>query len=127
VTPARWPPVVRTWLGPLALAGVLASAGWLLALWLPFHLAEPGDLAYVQSLREQARTDPDVQKVLLPETDRQTKMLVLRRMVYPRLGLALAISAGLLFAWIRWLRPDEGAAAGLPAALRPAPVSARIR
>src|SRR3990172_9491826 len=114
---ARGVPIVRTWLGPAALAVVLVSAGWLLALWVPFHLAEPQDLAFVQSLREQARTDPDVQKVLLPETDRQTKMLVLRRTVYPRLGLVLAISVGVLLAWIRWLRPDQGTSTA-PAALR---------
>ena len=117
MTGTRWTPFARTWIGPVALLGIALSAGWLLAMWVPTRLDEPRQLAFVESLRRQARTDPDVQKALLSETDRQTKALVLRRTRYPRLGWLLVLSAGAFVAWARWLRPDQGAGAGAPAAV----------
>jgi len=112
---ARLAPIARTWLGLVALLSVAVSVGWLLALWVPTRLAEPGRLAFVESLREQARTDADVQKILQPETERQTQALLLQRTQYSRLGLFLIISAGTFVAWARWLRPDQGTGVGAPA------------
>lgn len=105
----------RTWLGLATLLVVAVSAGRLLAVWIPAYLGEPAHLAYVESLREKARTDPEVQKILQAETDRETKALALRRAVYTRVGLVFVISAGIFVAWIRWLRPAPGAGAGAPA------------
>jgi hypothetical protein len=72
------------------------------------------ETALADSLREKAKTDAEIQKVLQPELDRQQKAAVARRRVYDRGGLTLLISAALLTAWLRWFRPKQGCGAGAP-------------
>ncbi len=103
---------LRTWIGILSLSVALAAALWLLAVYVQAVRITPVDKARVDSLKEKAKTDAEVQKTLQPELDRQHESLVTRRNAYRRSGLLLLISAGIFLAWFKWLRPKNRAAAG---------------
>jgi ferredoxin len=113
--PRRWEAVARTWMGILAILIVLASSGWLLGTYLHARSVTPAETALVEALKEKAVNDAEVQKILQPELDRQAKAVASRRFVYDRGGIILLISAGLLVIWLHWLRPRQGAGAGVPA------------
>jgi len=113
--PRRWEAVARTWTGILALLIVLASSGWLLGIYLHARSVTPAETALVEALKEKAVNDAEVQKILQPELDRQAKAVAARRLIYDRGGIILLISAGLLVIWLHWLRPRQGAGAGVPA------------
>jgi len=113
--PRRWEAIARTWTGIAAglLVGIFGI--WLLATYAHSRRAVREETALADSLREKAKTDAEIQKILQPELDRQYKAAVARRRVYDRGGLVFLISAALLTAWLRWLRPKQGRGAGVPA------------
>ncbi len=87
----------------------IAAAVWLVSEYLYARHVTPIEKARVEALKLKAKTDAEVQKVLKPEWDRQHEELVRRRNAYRCGGLALLVALGVFFAWIRWLRPAEGA------------------
>jgi hypothetical protein len=85
----------------------------------------------VDSLKEKAKEDAEIQKILQPELDRQHKAVVARRSIYGNGGSALLISTGILILWFTWLRPRQGGGAGVPMRFlkfleRPAEVKRRV-
>jgi len=123
--------IVRSWLGLAAGAVALAAAAWLVSEYLYARHVTPVEKARVEDLKQRARTDTEVQKVLKPEWDRQHEELVRRRNAYRYGGMALLVAIGVFFAWMRWLRPPDGQWLGVPPRLvrmlakardRPAPV-----
>ena len=105
MTSSRWIAAGKAWLGLAAAAVALASAGWLVSEYLYARYVTPIETARVADLREKARTDAEIQKVLKPEWDRQHEELVRRRLAYQVGGLTLLVALGVFFAWMRWLRP----------------------
>ena len=117
---------LRSWTGILAAFLAVASAAWLLSEYIHARRITPVDKAIVDSLKEKARTDAEVQKILQPEMDRQHESLVRRRNAYRRGGLLLLICAGISLAWFKWFRPKPAdkaasAAARHDAGGRPSP------
>jgi len=90
------------------------AAVTLLSAYIHARRVTPREKAMVDSLKEKARTDAEVQKVLQPELDRQHQVLVLRRKIYGGGGVALLLSSGMFLAWLKWFRPGKGEWAGLP-------------
>jgi NADH:ubiquinone oxidoreductase subunit F (NADH-binding)/NADH:ubiquinone oxidoreductase subunit E/Pyruvate/2-oxoacid:ferredoxin oxidoreductase delta subunit/(2Fe-2S) ferredoxin len=119
--------VARSWLGLAAAAVALVSAAWLLSEYLYARHITPLENARVAALKEQAKTDAEVQKVLKPEWDRQHEELVRRRSAYRVGGLTLLVAIGVFFAWMRWLRPAEGDWTGVPAGVARALAQSRER
>jgi polyferredoxin len=115
VSPRYWKAVLRTWTGLIAIAVLSTCAAWQLATYIHARRAYPAEKALVESLKEKARNDAEIQKILQPELDRQHKAAVARRMVYSRGGVILLISAVVFWAWFLWFRPGQGAGAGMPA------------
>ena len=112
--PGRWEAIGRTWTGIIAVLAMTLSAAWLLATYVQARKVMREDTVLVESLREKAKSDAEVQKVLQPELDRQHKASAARRQVYTRGGAVLLISAALWIGWLRWLRPKQGGGAGVP-------------
>ncbi len=110
----RWISIVRSWTGIVAAFIALVAALWLLSVYINARRIDPVDKALVESLKEKAKTDAEIQKILQPEFDRQHQVLVRRRKIYDWGGLALLVSGGILVAWLRWLRPEHGQWAGMP-------------
>jgi len=136
VTRARLVANGRAWLGPAAAALAITAAAWLVSEYIYARYVTPIETARVEDLKAQAKTDTEVQKVLVPEWDRQHASLVRRRAAYRIGGLALVAAIGVFFAWMRWLRPADGQWAGVPPALarvlskardRPAPAALQPR
>jgi hypothetical protein len=118
MTRDRLTAVARSWGGVAAAVIALCSAVWLTAEYAYAVRVEPAEKALVETLKEQARTDPAVhQKLLQPEFDRQRESLERRHSVYNRVGLVLVVSLGVWVAWFRWLRPKPGEWVGVPARL----------
>ena len=105
---------VRSWTGVLAALIVVASATWLVAEYVHARLVTPRETALVDALKLKARTDTEVQKVLLPEFDRQREALARRHRAYSWGGPLLLISLGVFLAWVKWLRPGRGEWVGVP-------------
>ncbi len=114
MTMRRLVAVGRSWLGIAAALVAILSSLWLVAEYSYARRAKPGDEALVASLKEKARTDTEIAKVLNPEFDRQHDELARRRNAYSLGRLALLISIGVFFAWMRWLRPAHGEWVGVP-------------
>lgn len=112
--PRHWEAVSRTWIGIAAGLIILLAGVWLLTTYVRANREVREGLALADSLREKAKTDAEVQKILQPELDRQHKAAMARRRIYDLGGLTLLISAALLIAWFRWLRPAQGRGAGVP-------------
>jgi NADH-quinone oxidoreductase subunit F len=104
-------------MGPVAAGLAVAAALCLLSFYIHARLVTPGEKALVDSLKLQAKTDAETQKVLQPEFDRQHQELVIRRYAYNWGGLLLLVSTGVFFAWFKWLRPPQGEWAGVPQGL----------
>ena len=102
----RW----RDWIGVTAACVALLSAVWLLSVYVHALRITPVDKALVDSLKEKARSDSEIQKLLQPELDRQHASLVRRRNAYSRGGLLLLISAGIFLAWYKSLRRESPSA-----------------
>jgi NADH-quinone oxidoreductase subunit F len=109
--------IARVWMGPAAALAATLAAVCLLGFYLHARIVTPIEKARVEALKLEAKTDIEVQKVLLPEFERQHQELVVRRIAYRYAGLVLLISAGVFVAWLRWLRPTDGAWEGFPASL----------
>jgi polyferredoxin len=129
--PSYWERVTRTWIGILASAIVTVSAIWLLATYVHAQRVLPGEKVLVESLKEQSKTDAEVQKIIQPELDRQHKAAVARRAIYSRGGSSLLISAAILIIWFTGLRPKQGGGAGAPKGIlkfleKPADVKKRV-
>jgi NADH-quinone oxidoreductase subunit F len=97
--------IASKWLGPLAALTAAVAAVWLLSVYIHARRLQPVEKALVDSLKEKAKTDSEVQKVLQPETDRQHEAAVVRRNVYRRGGFVLLFAAAAFLAWAKWLRP----------------------
>jgi NADH-quinone oxidoreductase subunit F len=115
----RWNLQRRDWPGVAAGAVLIVSSVWLAGVYVEARRAAPVDKALVDALKSQARTDKDAQRVLQPELDRQTKVLLIRRREYRWLGLTSLISAAAFLTWLKWRRPALGptrtpAPSGLP-------------
>jgi len=106
--------IARSWLGLAAGALAIAAAAWLASEYLYARYITPIEKARVEELKQRAKTDAEVQKVLKPEWDRQHEELVRRRNAYRYGGLTLLVAIGVFFAWMRWLRPAEGQWVGIP-------------
>ncbi len=115
VAPRPWEAVARTWTGIVAGAIVAVSASWLLVAYVHARRVLPDEKALVESLKEEAKTDAEVQNILQPELNRQHNAGITRRQVYSRGGNTLLISMAALIAWVSWFRPKHGTAAGVPA------------
>ncbi len=116
--PGKGLAIARTWIGIVALFAMIASSAWLVSAYIQARKIAPKELALAQSLREKARDDAAVQKMLQPELDRQHKAAIERRRIYNAAGSALLIAFGLWIAWVRWLRPKQGGGAGVPERVR---------
>lgn len=114
MTMRRLVAVGRSWLGIAAALVAILSSLWLVAEYAYARRVKPGDEALVADLKEKARTDTEIAKVLNPEFDRQHDELARRRNAYSLGGLALLIAIGVFFAWMRWLRPARGEWIGVP-------------
>jgi polyferredoxin len=110
-----WEGVARTWTGIVTAFIVIITALWLLGTYIHARSVVPGERALADSLREEAKMDAEVQKVLQPELERQQAAAVARRDVYDRGGAILLIAGSLFVAWFSWLRPGHGAGGGVPA------------
>ncbi len=110
-----WQAVARTWCGILASAVLVISAVFLLATYVRAQRVLPAEKALVESLKEQAKSDAEIQKTLQPELNRQHEEAVFRRMIYGRSARTLLVSAAVLIFWLTWLRPKHGTGAGVPA------------
>jgi polyferredoxin len=115
--PGRLEAVARTWAGILASCLLALSMILLLGTYVHARRVIPGEKALVESLKEKAKTDAEIQKILQPELDRQHKAAVFRRLVYSRGGGGLLLSAAALLVWLSWLRPKHGQGAGAPASV----------
>jgi NAD-dependent dihydropyrimidine dehydrogenase PreA subunit len=113
--PNAWEAVGRTWIGIVASLLMVLCAVWLLTVYVHAQRVIPVGKALVDSLKEQAKTDAEIQKILQPELNRQHDAAVARRLVYNRCGAILLISTAVWIAWLSWFRPKRGAGAGLPA------------
>ncbi len=103
------------WLGVTAALTAAIAAVWLLSVYLHAGRVLPVEKAFVESLKEKAKTDAEVQKVLQPETDRQHEAAVARRNAYRRGGLVLLFASAVFLVWAKWLRaaqPNDGAKVG---------------
>jgi polyferredoxin len=116
--PGYWESVVRTWAGIAAILAIAASSIWLTVSYIHAQRVIPGEMALIESLKEKARDDAEIQKILQPELDRQQKSVVVRRNVYKLCGMILLISFAFFIAWFRWLRPKQGTGAGVPGAFK---------
>lgn len=114
VPPRKWEAIAKTWVGVLAAAVLAASFLMLVVTYLHARHTMPSDKAFLESLKEKAKSDAEIQKVLQPELTRQHDAAEIRRLIYGRGGDALLISAAVLMFWLTWLRPKSGAGAGLP-------------
>jgi polyferredoxin len=112
--PSRWVAIARTWAGIAAVLIVAASGIWLSTTYYHARRVLDEDKALAETLREKAKEDAEIQKVLQPELERQHNAAVARRYVYDRGGATLLISAAMLFGWLMWLRPKHGSGAGVP-------------
>jgi polyferredoxin len=115
--PGHLEAVARTWTGILASCILALSMILLLGTYVHARRVQPGEKALVESLKEKAKTDAEIQKILQPELERQHKAAVLRRLVYSRGGGVLLLSAAGLLVWLSWLRPKHGQGAGAPASI----------
>jgi hypothetical protein len=115
--PRHWEAVARTWIGILSGVIVAVSAAWLLTVYIHAWRVLPAEKVLVDSLKEKAKTDAEIQKILQPELDRQHNAAMARRYAYSRGGGSLLLAAAALMAWLTWLRPKHGAAAGVPAVI----------
>jgi polyferredoxin len=116
-TPNIWEAIVRTWSGPLAALVLASSVVWVSAVYLHAYRVTPKEKALVESLKEKARSDAEIQKILQPELDRQHKSAVTRRRAYNWGGDILLVSAAFVIAWFASIRPKKGAGAGFPAGI----------
>ena len=114
MTRHEWSTFGRRYLGPVAAGLAVCSALWLLAFYAHAQFVTPREKVLVDSLKLKAKTDAAIQKVLLPELDRQHEELVRRRNAYNRGGVVLLLSLGTWLAWIKWLRPRSAEWGGLP-------------
>jgi NADH-quinone oxidoreductase subunit F len=105
---------VRAWLGVLAAVTAAAAAFWLLGVYIYARVVVPDETALVAALKEKAKTDASVQKVLQPELDRQHLAVMARRKAYDRGGIVLLIASAVFLAWHRWT--SQPARRGRPAA-----------
>ncbi len=97
-----WKHFARPWVGTVAALGAVVAACWLLGVYIQARRVTPVEKALVDSLKEKARTDSEVQKILQPELDREHESLVRRRNAYRRGGLLLLISLGCFLVWYRF-------------------------
>jgi hypothetical protein len=116
-TPPGWEAIARTYAGILALLVILISAAWLFATYIHAYRVVPGELSRVQSLRVLAKTDAEVQKILVPELERQQKAAAARRKIYDGIGGLILISGCIFIAWLSMFRPKQGQGAGVPKAI----------
>jgi ferredoxin len=114
----HWKSIVRSWAGILAAFTAMVAAVWLLSVHIHARRVLPVEKGLIDSLKEEARTDIEVQKILQPELDRQHRSFVKRQNAYDRGGLVLLFSAGIFFAWFRWLRPEQGDWVAIPAGMQ---------
>jgi NADH-quinone oxidoreductase subunit F len=121
----KWQALARSWTGLLAAALAVAAGVWLLSVYVQAVRVTPVEKALVDSLKQKAKTDAEVQKVLQPEFDRQHLELVKRRNAYNRVGLLLLLAVGVFFAWYKWFRPAAGEWTGFPARIAEALERAR--
>jgi NADH-quinone oxidoreductase subunit F len=105
MTLGRWTSFMRKWAGFVSGVAVVVSSLLLLSVYVHYRIEFPKEKALVDSLKEQARSDPGVQGVLQPETARQHELAVARRTAYDRGALILLVSAVVFLAWLKWLRP----------------------
>jgi polyferredoxin len=112
--PKPWEAVARTWAGIIVSFVLMLSVISLLGTYVHARRVLPAEKALVETLKEKAKTDAEVQKILQPELNRQHESAVLRRLVYNRGGGVLLVSAALWMIWLAWLRPKHGTGAGVP-------------
>ncbi len=120
MTGGRLRSIASKWLGVAAALVSVIAAVWLVSVYLHARRVLPVEKALVESLKEKAKTDAEVQKVLQPETDRQHDAAVARRNSYRRGGLTLLIASATFLAWAKWLRVPRPAATASVAAAAPA-------
>ncbi len=113
--PGKLESIARTWTGITAALLLAVCALWLLSTYIHARRVDAADKATVESLKEKAKSDAEIQKVLQPELDRQHKAAVGRRNIYNRGGALLLISSAVFVAWFRGFRPKQGTGAGAPA------------
>jgi polyferredoxin len=112
--PRRWEAIARTWAG-LGVAFIMAVAVlWLSGTYIHSRLVLGRDKVLIESLKEQAKSDAEVQKILQLELDRQHNAAAARRHVYDRGGATLLIFSALFIAWLTSFRPKQGFGAGVP-------------
>ncbi len=117
MTSARWKSILRSWGGIITLTTAISAASWLVLVYAHSLRVTPVEKALIDSLKEKAKTDVEVQKTLQPEMDRQHESLVRRRNAYSRGGLVLLISIGIFLAWFKWFRPEPNEWVGIPPSL----------
>jgi NADH-quinone oxidoreductase subunit F len=111
---ARWKSIVRAWTGIAAAIVVALTSAWLISVYIHARYVTPRDKVIIESLKKKATQDREVQKVLLPEMDRQHKAQVVRRTQYNIGSLALLIALAIFLAWFRWFRPGRDGWTGVP-------------
>jgi NADH-quinone oxidoreductase subunit F len=95
---------IGTWVGIVAALTAAVASIWLLSVYINAVRVTPVDKALVDSLKEKAKSDAEVQKELKPEMDRQHEVAVKRRRAYSRGSMLLLISAAMYLAWFKWFR-----------------------
>jgi polyferredoxin len=115
--PRRWEAIARTWTGLAAAILITVTGVWLLVTYIHARQGMRAEKALVESLKEKAQSDAEVQKILQPELDRQHKAAVARRRVYDYGGVIFLASAAFLIAWLNLFRPGYGTGAGAPKAV----------
>lgn len=113
-SPKPWEAVVRTWTGILTTAILSLSIILLLGTYVHSRIVLPSQKTIVEDLKEKAKNDAEIQKILIPELDRQHVQAVIRRGIYNWGGGTLLIAAAMFILWLTRLRPKHGAGAGAP-------------
>ncbi len=98
--------ILRSWTGTIAACVAAVAAIWLLSVFIHAWRVIPGEKVLVDSLKEKARTNAEIQKILQPELDRQHEELVKRRNAYRRGGILLLVASGSFLIWFKWFRPE---------------------
>ncbi len=112
--PKPWEAVARTWVGILTSGILVLSSMLLLGTYVQARRVQPAQKVLVDSLKEKAINDAEIQKILQPELERQHNSAVLRRSIYSLGGDTLLISAVIFLFWLARFRPSYGAGAGAP-------------
>jgi hypothetical protein len=67
----RWVLTIRSWLGIAAGIAAVAAAAWILSVYIHARMIDPENAARVEALKEEAKTNTEIQEILQPDLEVQ--------------------------------------------------------